>query len=268
MGAHALGSGLAPVLQSLPLWLIFVVTTLSILAAGELGRRIGVRRAALGSGNIGALEGAVLGLLTLMISFTFAMALARFDARRDAVVAEANAIGTTALRARLLPAPLSSESLVLLREYVRIHLAVGGRSTSAQLLDRALARSGEIQEQLWQIAGRAQKIDSGMVPTGLFVGSLNEMIDNEASRLAHFRNRVPEIVLWVLYGIAIVGIGFAGFADGLANRSRQAPLMVTALVVAVAIWLIQDLDRAEAGFLRTDVQPLIDTAASLDRMTP
>jgi hypothetical protein len=47
----------------------------------------------------------MLGLLALIISFTFAMALSRFDARRDALLREANAIGTAALRARLLPTP-------------------------------------------------------------------------------------------------------------------------------------------------------------------
>jgi hypothetical protein len=64
------------------------------------------------------LEGVVLGLLALMIGFSFAIALSRFEARRDAVLNEANAIGTTARRARLLPAPYDSEALKSLRQYV------------------------------------------------------------------------------------------------------------------------------------------------------
>ena len=76
---------------------------------------------------------------------------------------------------------------------------------------------------------------------------------------------MPDAVLLTLYGIAIVGIAFAGYADGLATRSRRSSVMVTALVIAVAIWLIQDLDRPGVGFLRTDSRPLIDAAASLDR---
>ena len=58
----------------------------------------------------------MLGLLALMIAFTFSMALSRFDLRRDALLNEANVIGTTALRARLLPEPHRIETLKLLRD--------------------------------------------------------------------------------------------------------------------------------------------------------
>jgi hypothetical protein len=80
-----------------------------------------------GGENVSTLEGAVLGLLALMIGFTFAMALSRFESRRDAVLSEANSIGTTALRARLLPAPERAEALKLLQEYVQVRLGLPRR---------------------------------------------------------------------------------------------------------------------------------------------
>ncbi len=92
---------------------IFAVSMFTILIASEIGHHFGLRVA--GETNVTTLEAAMLGLLALMISFTFAMALARFDSRRDALLNEANAIGTAALRARLLPAPHGAESLRLLR---------------------------------------------------------------------------------------------------------------------------------------------------------
>src|SRR5262245_351250 len=105
----------------LPLWLVFIGSLVVVLGCGEIGRRIGIRSGSEGEGNA-TLEAAVLGLLALMIGFTFAMALSRAEARRDALLNEANAIGTAALRARLLPAPHSTESLKLLREYVQIRV--------------------------------------------------------------------------------------------------------------------------------------------------
>src|SRR5262245_65623081 len=99
---------------------IFLVSLVVILAVSEIGRRLGTRIGTKGGDNVSTLEGAILGLLALMISFTFAMALSRFEARRDAVLSEANAIGTTALRARLLPVPHNSEVLKLLHEYVQL----------------------------------------------------------------------------------------------------------------------------------------------------
>ena len=62
-----------------------------------------------------------------MIGFTFAMALSRFEGRREAVMHEANAIGTTALRARLLPPPHRGEALKLLQEYVKIRIDITER---------------------------------------------------------------------------------------------------------------------------------------------
>ncbi|VIO80374.1 hypothetical protein CI1B_84050 [Bradyrhizobium ivorense] len=95
---------------------VFIVGLVGAIAFSELGRLL-VRQRRVGKGtDLDALETAVLGMLALMIGFTFAMALSRFDARRDALMNEANAIGTTVLRARLLPSPYSQEVLGLLRE--------------------------------------------------------------------------------------------------------------------------------------------------------
>src|SRR4051812_26174155 len=117
-------------LYDYPLLAIFLFSLAVILAASEIGYRSGVRNEGQGSGNVSTLEGALLGLLALMIGFTFAMALARFETRRDAVLNEANAIGTTALRARLLPEPHRTEALRLLREYVKVRLDITQRQSS------------------------------------------------------------------------------------------------------------------------------------------
>ena len=80
---------------------IFLIGLAAILAAIELGHWLGVRGGGETAGNVSTLEGAVIGLLALILGFTFAMSLSRFETRRDAILTEANAIGTTALRARL-----------------------------------------------------------------------------------------------------------------------------------------------------------------------
>jgi hypothetical protein len=148
-------------LSGCSLLLIFLVSSIVILSASEIGRRIGVRRAALGGDYIATLESAILSLLALMIGFTFAMALSRFEGRRDAVLNEANAIGTTALRARLLPAPHSTQALKLLREYVQVRLDITRRVPSAAELDDAIARSNALQEALWGEAKAAAAKDAG-----------------------------------------------------------------------------------------------------------
>src|SRR5262249_10324650 len=110
--AHPAGMGLHPAqppgvialmgvldLNNYRLLPIFLVSLLLLVAATELGRWFGKLGGGRVEDNVPTLEGAVLGLLALMIGFTFAMALSRFEAHRDAVLDEANAIGSTALRA-------------------------------------------------------------------------------------------------------------------------------------------------------------------------
>lgn len=242
---------------------IFLASVALILAASEIGRRLGVRAAGRSGKNISTLESAILTLMALMTGFTFAMALSRSEGRREAVLNEANAIGTTALRARLLPPPHRAEALRLLREYVQVRLDITQRVPSPTELSAAIARSNELQEALWQQAKAMAKKDNGLVPTGLFIQTLNEMIDNQEKRLTAARNRVPNIVLMALYGIAAIASGFTGYASGLEARRSRLPVYITGILICAVILLIQDLDRPGTGFITISQQPMIDTAASI-----
>jgi hypothetical protein len=209
------------------------------------------------------LESAILGLLALMIGFTFAKALSRFEARRDAVLNEANSIGTTALRARLLPAPHGTEAVKLMREYVQIRLDIARGVLSPTKLNTAIARSNALQEALWELAIAVTAKENGLVPTGLFIQTLNEMIDNQEKHLAALRNRVPNIVLIALYGVATIASAFAGYASGLGVRPSRLPVYIMRILVSAVIFLIEDLDRPGAGFITVSQQPMVDAAASI-----
>ena len=245
------------------LFQILIFSIVLLLGAIEVGRWFGVRAKPQGTGSVPTLEASILGLLALMIGFTFAVALSRFEARRQGVLNEANAIGTTALRARLLPAPHSQDCLKLLRDYVQVRLDLTQKTSSPLDLKPALARSNAIQEALWRQAKEVAAKNNGMVPTGLFIQSLNEMIDDHEKRLVALISGVPNIVLIVLYTIAMVASAFAGYAAGVeAQRSRGPMYVAMALFIAV-ILLIQDLDRPTSGFITASQQPMQDVAASI-----
>lgn len=242
---------------------IFLVSVFVVLASSEIGRWLGVRVSRRGGDKVSTLEAGILGLLALMIGFTFSMALLHFDGRRDAVLNEANAIGGTALRARLLPPPYGPESLKLLREYVQIRMDIIHHAPSAETLDPAIDRSNVLQEALWQQAMAAAAKDNGMVPTGLYVQTLNEMIDSQEKRLTAIRQRVPNIVLIALYGVTAVAVAFTGYASGLEARHARLPAYLMGVLVCAVILLIQDIDRPNTGFVRVNQQPMIDAAAAI-----
>ena len=242
---------------------IFLTSLAVVWAVTELGWQLAVRGDGRGGANILTLETAALGLLALMIGFTFAMALSRFDARRNAVLMEANAIGTTALRARLLPEPHRAETVKLMRDYVQVRLDVISSGLSLTELKGAVDRSNALQERLWQQATAMAAKDKALVPTGLFIQALNEMIDNQEVRLTALRNRVPNIVPLALYAIAAVAAGFAGYASALEAKRTRLPAYIMGLLVICVIYVILDLDRPSSGFITNNQQAMIDTAASI-----
>ena len=106
-----------------------------------------------------------------------------------------------------------------------------------------------------------------MVPTGLFIQSLNEMIDDQGKRLSALRNYIPELVLISLFGIAAVVCGFAGYAGGLDPLRTRLPVFITAFLVCIVMFVILDLDRPNRGFITISQQPMIDTVAAFQLLT-
>ncbi len=226
-----------------PLWILPIVIGLFTFGALEAGYRFGRWRHAHAPGEndapVGAMVGAVLGLLAFMLAFTFSLAASRFDSRRQTVLSEANAVSTTALRARLLSEPERTAVRRLLEEYVelRIHGV-----TKEKILD-TITRSEDIHRQLWmQAVSSAAKTPTPI--TALFINSLNEVIDLHAERI-HFglRSRIPLIIWTGLFGLALLGMASIGFHSGLLSARRSPEMAVLVFAFAGVMYLIADLDR-------------------------
>ena len=89
-------------------WIVFLVLVILLVGLSELAWRMGFARSRKKSESdkdSGTVRSAVLALLGLLLGFSFAIAAARHEARRELLVEEANSIGTTARRAQLLPEP-------------------------------------------------------------------------------------------------------------------------------------------------------------------
>jgi hypothetical protein len=250
-------------LDVLPLWGVFVATLLLVLAAVEAGYRAGRRRRArAGQENdapVGAMVGAALGLLAFLLAFTFGLAAARFDTRRQIVVEEANAIGTTYLRAAMLSDAHRKPVRDLLREYVDVRLGAAGGGP----LDEAVRRSTELQDSLWTHAVAAGQENPGSIVVGLFVQALNETIDVHGVRLATVRTRIPGAIWMALYAVALVALAAMGYQEGLARETRSVVVLAVAIAFSLVLWLIADLDRPQEGSLRVSQRPMIELRASM-----
>ena len=245
-------------LDRVPLWALFVITVLVILFSIEVGFRlahaVGQRSESERKWPLDEIEAATLSLLAFMLAFTFGLAASRFDARRSLIMEEANALGTTYLRAGILPEPDRTDIRNLLREYldVRVHAfqsaKVGG----------GLAQSEGLQNRLWSEAVAVGEKSPGSIVVGLFIASLNDVIDLHTKRLTQDRNRIPGSIWAALYAVAILGMAEVGYHAGLNTTRRGLSIIPLAITVSAVMLLIADLDRSHEGLLDVSPQPLID----------
>lgn len=247
-----------------PLWSILPLTVVIALLSVDAGYRFASYRQRHAieekESPVGAMAGATLGLLAFMLAFTFGLAGSRFEDRRQVLLSEANAIGTTYLRAAMLPEPMRTESRTLLREYADVRLD----AVQPGKLNQALAKSEELHKKLWSQAVAATEKDRSDI-TGLFVQSLNDVIDLHAKRvMAGMRSRVPNVMWIVLYLLTILAMVMMGYHAGLAHSKRSIAVCALVLGFSLVLYLIADLDRPVQGTLRVSQQAMIDVRRSMN----
>lgn len=255
-------------IDALPLWALFIVILLVVLFSVEFGYRLGKYRRSRHEQEkeapLGTMVGATLGLLAFVLAFTFGLAAARFDARRQALLDEANAIGTTYLRAGMLP-ERGEQIRGLLRDYVGIRL----EAVQSDNVTEAIGRSEDIQQKMWTEAETVGQKNPNSIVVGLFVQSLNQMIDLHAVRMqAGLRSRIPGAIWLGLFAVAALSLATMGYHAGLSGTRRSLATLAVAVTFSVVIELIADLDRPQEGVLRVSQQALLDVQRSIKAPGP
>ena len=209
------------------------------------------------------LQGALLGVVGLILAFGLSLAVGRYQDRRTAVVDEANAIGTTYLRAQTLSEPARSRSLGLLVRYADASIRLGKAIPGSADARRVLAVESAIQRQLWALAGTA--LNAAPVDTAprLYVESLNEMIDSQGVRVAGLNNRVPGPVLVLEVVGAAMGVALLAFYLAVLGRGLLTVLLAAGLVTMLLL-VTFDLDRPTRGLITVPAAPLTDVRASMN----
>jgi hypothetical protein len=252
---------------STPLWLIgcglLVLLLLAIEAGVRTGARMRARRKGEETAELGTIQGAVLGLLGLLLAFTYSLAAGRQDARRGLVIREANAIGTAYLRAGLLPEPGRGEIRAILRQYVDSRIMPDEVVRDPVKMAEAVRRSEQILQTLWPAASRTIESQPPTVLDSLMFQALNEVIDLHTERLAAFEYRIPQIILWLLFAVATMAMAMTGFGGGLSGRRSLFFTSMLAVLVAAVIMVILDLDHTRRGFIRVSQRSMIQLRDSL-----
>jgi hypothetical protein len=246
--------------------LIFIIMLSLFALALEGGFRLGLRQNNKDKKDtlkphIDKVQGAILTLTTLLIGFTFAMSISRYETRKDLVVKEADAVSATYLRADFLPKVKKNEIKNLLKDYVRARIEFFNAGIDEQKLLENNNKTGQIIEKMWK---NLEGVESSVL-LGLFVSSLNQVIDLREDRQMALENHIPEPVIYVLIAISSMGIGFMAYGYGLLGKRFHFSAGSFALALIIVFVMILDIDRPRRGFVQVSQASLLRAEAEMNR---
>jgi len=248
-------SGLFAVDEWLLTAMLAVVLFLLVEAGFRAGRRSAARDAS-SMGQVNTIQGASLGLLALLLGFTFSLAANKFDHRRELLVSEANAIGTLLLRTDLLPTEQGSQLKGLIGTYVAAKIEAQEAGIDDARLKVTVDRILKLQRDLWTVVS-AHAAQNQTPINALLVQALNDVIDLHTARMTAISYRIPDAAFGLLALIACFAFGLIGYGSGLAETRHILPHIIMIALVSAAILLIIDLDRPQRGLFKVDATPLL-----------
>jgi hypothetical protein len=217
-----------------------------------------------GSETFGVLQAALIGFMGLILAFGLSLAVGRYEARRQAVVDDANTIGTAYLRAQTLAEPIRSPSLSLLVRYTDAELRLSHVVPGSAAARRTIAEASTVQRPLWKLAAQAVQEQPTATAPRLYEESLNDMFDEQTVRIAGLGNRIPtEVLLVEIIGAALT-LSLLGLHVGVLGRG-VIPLVLAALTVAILVYTIVDLDRPTRGLIRVPDTPITQLRISMNQ---
>jgi hypothetical protein len=250
---------------SLQSWELALLILLVIGGATAIGYRVGRylrQHEATLREPFGVLQGALLGVVGLILAFGLSLAVGRYEARRAATVDEANAIGTSYLRAQLIPEPARSRSLALFPRYTDLSIQLSKEIPGQSGMRRTAAASEAVQRQLWKLAGQSLAAAPNASAPRLYVDSLNTTFDAQSTRISALNNRVPSAVLTLEVIGAAIAMAILALHISVLGRGLVA-MIAAACLVTLLLLVTFDLDRPTRGLIRVPDTPLVATRASM-----
>lgn len=245
-------------------WTGFIGLFVALLLVLELGRRLGQRRRRIDpswdSRGVSTLESALLALLGLLLAFTFSGAWMRFDARRDLILRETNAIGTAWLRLDLLPGPAREHLRAAFRQYVDLRIAATEASEA-----KPNEKIAALQQAIWSEA-TAAALAAGDGRVGqLLLPALNDMFDIATARYLAVQTHAPAVIFLMLLAITFLASLLAGYGMAGSSQRNWLHTLCFAAAMILAIYVTIDLEYPRRGLVRVEGydQLLVDLRAGM-----
>lgn len=236
---------------------IIIILILMTFVANEIGYRIGKHHKKVIGEDIKSqtnmIIGSILGLLALLLGFTFSLALQKYGARSRALINETSSLQTALLRTELLKTPYDTQGRRLLHKYINFQIKTSKVDIHKKKeLAEITLKTKKIMEELWHIAIANSTNNIKNLSVNLFIDAINKSINANEEKTALTREHVPEPILFLLFTVFVVSVGLLGYSSGWSDRRSTLPSMLMSILISLIIYIIIDLDRPGRGLIKVD----------------
>lgn len=226
---------------------------------GHRVRRYQVRRnPELGTSDMATINGMLLGLLGLLLAFTFSMSNSRYDTRRNLVIEEANNIGTVILRTDVYPDSVRAILRQSLNEYVEARIAFYQVGMDIKQVYRNYYKADSIGQAIWKSVANYARVDDITTRTSEMIPALNAMIDITTTRRAAGEATIPDSIIYFLFSLCLGSAFLLGYDHK--GPMNWVIVLGFAVMLSSVVFTIIDMDRPRSGLINLDVpnQRIVD----------
>jgi hypothetical protein len=211
-------------------------------------------------GGVGSILSALFGLSAFILAFTFGMSASRYSNVRDLIVEEANDIGTALLRSDLYSDSVRDAFRGDFKRYIDARIAYYNNVTDTVLFRKARNDAAEASTALWSRATQQSKLPNMIIPSNNMIPSLNNMFDIATTTEVSLYARVPDLIVYMLFTLALVTSFVGGFTSTGIRRKDWIIIIVFALFSSMVTYVTLDLSRPMRGIIKANIglQAIID----------
>ncbi|GEP49992.1 hypothetical protein FNO01nite_06640 [Flavobacterium noncentrifugens] len=229
---------------------LIIVSALFVLmfAAIKTGYKISSGRSKPDSDHSGILS-SLLGLLALLLAFTFGMSGSRYDSRKASLVQESNDIGTAILRANVYPDSIANFYKKDFNNYLNARIAYFESGRDEEKISASQKKTAAVSAILWKRTTDLAHQKDNLLPSNMMIPALNSMFDSATTVNAAYASSVPESIVYLLLIFSIVISFYIGYSSGFKKTLEPYFTFGFCFLTCVVIYITLDLDRPRRGII-------------------
>lgn len=235
-------------LDDLDAFYVVLILFFLMIIAVWVGNHFGLKKIKTESTNT-ELSSSLLGLLALLLAFTFGMAGSRYENRKATIIDEANCIGTAVLRADIYPDSLKNAYKKDFESYLNSRLLYFTSGRNQEKINSSLKQTAEISVKLWNRASFYAKDKDYFIQSNMMLPALNDMFDIASKTNTIYVSKVPETIVYLLFLFSVIISFYIGYNSGLEKKLGKKYILGFCFLTCVVIYVTLDLDRPRRGLI-------------------